>query len=246
MLLLGAAAVAVQNEAQKRGQSLADAAAAMKVDVTTLRRNLPPPPRPDSAGSRLEREVVRVFDEEGRVTMSELETLLDSSPALLAARRCRPRVTVADVVMTLVRSGYVARIERDRLPTQYQLNLARPVLEQRGQSADDWLDGIGRALSLAFDVALLEAQEVTSDAFVTRMREARATASEMPVPERERMPWFFVRRPTQVSAHEVNERFSAAIRQVIAALEAERGADDLGELVQLSLALHHSNEGTEP
>lgn len=246
MLLLGAAAVAVQTEAQRQGQSLADAAAAMKIDVTTLRRNLPPPPRPESVESRLERDVVRILDQEGRVTMAEIEHLLESSPSLAAARRCRPRATVSDAVVILVNHGYVMRIERDRLPTQYQLNNQRPVLQQKGQSSDDWLDGIGRALSIAFDVALLQAREVTSDGFEARMKEARLGGTDMPVPERERMPWFFARRPSHVSEHVVNERFSAAIRQVIASLEEERGVEDLGELVKLSLALHHSSEGNEP
>lgn len=239
-LLANGAALSVHEEAVRSGDSLAEAASRLRVDVTTLRRNLPPPPRRESVAARLEREVFCVIDREGRVTMAEIEALLESSAAVAEARRARPRIEVADAVVDLVDGGYLERVERDRLPTQYAVAANQKVLTQRGQSSGDWIDGIAFALTLVMDAAIKQAHEVNSEEFARRLRHATRGETELPVPSRERMPWFFVQRPSHMSPHEINERFAAAIRKVIEDLDGERGAGDTGELMHLCLALNHS------
>jgi len=238
-LLANGAALAVQEHAQGRGHTLVQAAERLQVDVTTLRRNLPPAPRAEAALARLERAVFRAVDREGLVTMAEIESLLSESSAATQARRSRPRVTIADAVVALVQAGHLERKERSRLPTQYHIAAANNVLQHQGQSREDWLEGISQAVTLAFETAIQQSRTVTSGSFARAMDRARAQGAPMPVPEGARMPWFFAQRPSDLSPHALNERFTAAIRDVIAALDAERAPDDRGEPVRLCLTLNH-------
>ena len=105
-------------------------------------------------------------------------------------------------------------------------------------------DGIDRdrldRIDSAVETAIRQAQNVNSEGFGRKLRKAQVGAGAYPVPEQERMPWFFVRRPSQASEHEVNERFAAAIRQVIEGLDRERAEDDEGALTLLAFALNHA------
>ncbi len=215
LLLLNGAALAVKEHATKQGASLADTAAALKVDVTTLRRNLPPPPGRDSLHDQIEREIHRLLDKEGRATLGEIEALLSAAPPVVAARRVQPRICVTDVVLQMEAQGHLMRIEREQLPTQYALASQRPLLQQMGRSREDWLRGLGYSLSIAFDAAFRQAQEINSDAFQRRVRLAADSGEPSPAPEKERVPWFYFQRPSHIATAEVNERFAAAMRQVI-------------------------------
>lgn len=246
MMLMNGAALAVQEFATKQGSSLADTAADLKVDVTTLRRNLPPPPGRESLHDQIVREVHRLLDREGRATLGELEVLLATSPPVIAARRVQPRLAVDDVVLEMLAQGQLVRVEREQLPTQFSLPPGAPVLQQMGRSREDWLRGLGYAMSIAFDAAVRQANEINSDSFNAKVRRALQAGETPPPPQAERVPWFFLQRPTTLPTHEVNERFAAAIRQVIEEIEAERAADDEGELCQLTLAMNHSLKEVGP
>jgi uncharacterized small protein (DUF1192 family) len=246
MMLMNGAALAVQEFATKQGSSLAETAEALKVDVTTLRRNLPPPPGRDTLSDQIVREVYRLLDKEGRATLGELETLLSASAPVIAARRVQPRLSVADVVLDMAAEGQLARIEREQLPTQYSLPAGAPMLQQMGRSRQDWLQGLGYAMSIAFDAAFRQANEINSEAFNHKVKRAVAAGEMPPPPEKERVPWFFMQRPSHLSTHELNERVAAAVRQVIEQIEAERSPDDEGELSQFTLAMNHSLQGVGP
>lgn len=246
MMLMNGAALAVQEFATKQGSSLADTAAELSVDVTTLRRNLPPPPGRDSLQDQIVREVHRLLDREGHATLGELEALLATSPPVIAARRVQPRLAVDDVVLTMVAEGQLVRVEREQLPTQFKLPPGAPVLQQMGRSREDWLRGLGYAMSIAFDAAVRQAGEINSEAFNVKVRRALQGGEAPPPPQAERVPWFFLQRPSSLTTHEVNERFAAAIREVIEQIEAERAADDEGELCQLTLAMNHSLKEVGP
>jgi hypothetical protein len=245
-LLMNGAASAVQEAAARAGQPLAAEAERLGVDVTTLRRNLPPAPNADSVESQLAREIYLLLGREGRATMSEIEGLLEGSAAVAMARRSKPRVVPGDVVFRLVDEGYLTRIEREKLPTQYRLADDGKVLQQLGQSREDWLGGIGYALTLAVETAIRQSHAVNSEAFGRKLRRAQVGAEPYPVPEQERMPWFFVRRPSHMTEHDVNERMTAAIRGVIESLERERTGGDEGALVLLALALNHARTEVGP
>lgn len=246
LLLLNGAALAVQEHASKQGASMAETAAELKVDVTTLRRNLPPPPGRDTLRDQIEREVHRLLDKEGRATLGEIETLLASSAPVVAARRVQPRLAVTDVVLEMESAGVVERIERELLPTQYRLRAGGALLQQMGRSREDWLRGLGYALSVAFDAAHRQAREINSEAFTRRARRAAEQGEAPPAPQKERVPWFYFQRPSHLSTADVNERCAAAVRQVIEQIEAERPADDEGLLSQITLAMNHSLEGVGP
>ena len=191
LLLLNGAALAIQEHATKQDSSLADMAAAFKVDVTTLRRNLPPPACRESLEDQIEREIHRLLDRESRATLGEIETLLSSSPPVVAARRVQPRISVTDVVLKMEAAGALVRVEREQLPTQYSLRQGSALLQQRGRSREDWLRGLGYAMSSAFDAAFRQAREINSEAFQRRMRQALEQGQMPPAPERERVPWFY-------------------------------------------------------
>lgn len=246
LLLLNGAALAVQEHAVKEGAALSDMAAALKVDVTTLRRNLPPPPDRESLRDQIEREIHRLLDKEGRATLGEIETLLMGCPAVVAARRVQPRLAVTDVVLEMAAEGQLRRLEREQLPTQYALPGGSPLLRQMGRSREDWLRGLGYALSIAFDAAFRQARNINGEAFQRRAKRAAEQGQPPPAPEKERVPWFYFQRPSQVDPAEVNERCAAAIRQVIEQIESERLPDDEGELSQITLALNHSLQGVGP
>ena len=246
LLLLNGAALAVQEHATKQGASLADTAATLKVDVTTLRRNLPPPAGRDSLRDQIEREIHRLLDKEGRATLGEIETLLSASPPAIAARRVQPRLSVMDVVLEMEAAGHLHRVEREQLPAQYSLCPGAPLLQQMGRSREDWLRGLGYAMSIAFDAAIRQAREINTEAFQRKARHALDKGEMPPAPQTERVPWFYFQRPSQVPPGEVNERFAAALRQVIEQIETERLPDDEGQLTQLTLALNHSLQGVGP
>lgn len=246
LMLMNGAALAVQEFATKQGSSLAETAEDLKVDVTTLRRNLPPPPGRDTLSDQIAREVHRQLDREGRATLGELEVLLGASAPVIAARRVQPRLCVSDVVLDMAEAGQLVRIVREQLPTQFTLPSGAPMLQQMGRSREDWLQGLGYAMSIAFDAAYRQANEINSEAYNHKVRRAVAAGEMPPPPENERVPWFFLQRPSHISTHEVNERFAAAIRQVIADIEAERTSDDAGELSQVTLAMNHSLPGVGP
>ena len=246
LMLMNGTALAVQEFANKQGSSLTETAEELKVDVTTLRRNLPPPPGRDTLSDQIAREVHRLLDREGRATLGEIETSLAGRTPVIAARRVQPRLTVADVVLQMAAAGQLVRIVREQLATQYGLPADGPMLQQMGRSREDWLQGLGYALSIAFDAALRQAREINSEAFNHKVRQAVAVGAAPPPPEKERVPWFFMQRPSHMSTHDINERFAAAVRRIVAEIEAERTPNDEGELSQITVAMNHSLQGVGP